>query len=422
MEQEQPENLSEILFKPKFDYIETSVISNSGAALPHLEAHDPMLGFASGWYRPVHRFMWIWSGGNALDIDEALANIATSHGNRSREDCLDTQKDYGPGNWIYEFGVVGQRRSVLAAQVAKEGDALKASHHYRMAARYFAIAAYPNLRGDSLAADAMLLCRRNYRSMIEIDPTDGDLQELTMSDGERKFTAYLHLPDRSSLHPCVLILGSYEQNITDFYRFYRDALKPRGIAACVVDLPGLGASERLDLNSDTSLIVDKALDCLKELSTIDSTRIGLMGVRVGGTSCMRECLLKPQRVKALVMLEPAVHSMFTDPRLHGRMQLCLRSLYANRLNLDASSWETVTPQLQMLSLKVQGLLSSSARCKVPCYVSAVENSFTSAEDLKLIENSFDSQHIEVLKNQGKAHFLTHGLDGAAAFLAEKLAD
>lgn len=39
------QNLSETLFKPKFDYPETSMISNSGVDLPVLSRHDPLLGF-----------------------------------------------------------------------------------------------------------------------------------------------------------------------------------------------------------------------------------------------------------------------------------------------------------------------------------------------------------------------------------------
>lgn len=49
------QNLSETLFKPKFDYPETSMISNSGVDLPVLSRHDPLLGFHKNFYRPIFK-------------------------------------------------------------------------------------------------------------------------------------------------------------------------------------------------------------------------------------------------------------------------------------------------------------------------------------------------------------------------------
>ena len=113
------QNLSETLFKPKFEYPETSMISNSGVDLPILSRHDPLLGFRKNFYRPIFKFSWVLSGGNALDIDEAIANISVSKNQRNREKCFDTVKDYGSGNWIYEFNSIAQRR-VTAAHACEE--------------------------------------------------------------------------------------------------------------------------------------------------------------------------------------------------------------------------------------------------------------------------------------------------------------
>ena len=80
-------NLSEILFKPKYDYVETSVISNSGCALPDLGDGFHLMGshFRALWYRPLNRFSWAYLGANCLDIDEALAHIVMSDNERSRD-------------------------------------------------------------------------------------------------------------------------------------------------------------------------------------------------------------------------------------------------------------------------------------------------------------------------------------------------
>ena len=103
--------LSQILFKPQPNYIETSLISNSGAAVPDIALRPYSgSGFHANWYRPLNRYMWSWMGGNPLDIEEALANIACSEEKRSRENMFDTVSLYGPGNWIFEFANIAQKR------------------------------------------------------------------------------------------------------------------------------------------------------------------------------------------------------------------------------------------------------------------------------------------------------------------------
>ena len=86
MEENSDLNLSQILFKPQPNYIETSLISNSGAAVPDIALRPYSgSGFHANWYRPLNRYMWSWMGGNPLDIEEALSNIACSEEKRSRE-------------------------------------------------------------------------------------------------------------------------------------------------------------------------------------------------------------------------------------------------------------------------------------------------------------------------------------------------
>ena len=48
------QNLSETLFKPKFDYPETSMISNSGVDLPVLSRHDPLLCFYKNFLKKLN--------------------------------------------------------------------------------------------------------------------------------------------------------------------------------------------------------------------------------------------------------------------------------------------------------------------------------------------------------------------------------
>ncbi len=416
------QNLSEILFKPHFNYQETSFISNSGCEIPCIKDEDDSLGFSKDWYRPIRTFMWVFLGGNLLDIDEALANISTAQGERKRPECFDTIAQYGPGNWIYEFNAIAQRRVNLGADLEKQGEILKASHQYRMASRYFSIASYPFLRGDVLSSESLMHSRRIYKRMIEMDPTNGEISEETFSVKYQKVSGFLHLPDKTHVHPCVIMVSGYEQNVTDFYKFYNIYLRPKGIALFSIDMPGMGSCSKLTLSAESSSVVDAAISHLKNLKNIDSTHLGLCGMRTAGTACLRSAILNPSDIKAVSVIAPAVHSLFTDASLLNSLPLCVRSSCANRMGLDAASWDTIVPQVRVLSLKTQGLLSNSGKCPVPCSVFAVRNSLVSSEDIKLLEGTFKECRVDVQEKKGYSEFLLESLDQSAKFFASLLVD
>lgn len=412
-------NLSEILFKPKFDYPETSQISNSGCPLPELK--DPAnLAFSGSWYRPVYRFLWAWQGANVMDVDEALAAIASSKGARTRPQCLDTVKEYGSGNWIYEFSSKAQSRAVKGREREDQGELKEAEHQYRMAARYFDIAAYPRLRGDVLAADAALLGQRCYRGMCRCAKDLGVLEELEFESGGRPGQALLHLPDRESVHPCVVLMCSYELSAISFWSLYAKALQPAGIAMAVVEMPGIGMSGKIAAEAGRSPVLEAAVEKLRAHPCIDSHSLGLMGVRLGGAAAIRYALLHPEGIKALALIDPAVHTFFADKELLNSLSLCQRSLYANRLNLDAAHWDLVIPQLRPLSLREQGLLGRGRQSPVPCLTACFKRSFASDEDCRLLKGAFSECKIERFDDSSFSKDLAGAAMRAAEFFRERL--
>ena len=363
MEQES-QNLSEILFKPKFNYPETSVISNSGCPLPELSREDLMFENTPG----------------------------------SRPELFDTVSEYGSGHWTYEFCSIAQRRFNLANKCVENSDPAGASHHYRLAARYFSIAAYPYLKSDVLADNAEVLCRTAYRKMFEIDSTIGILQEHSFEVDGKKVSGYLHLPDLSQVYPCIVLLCNYESSISTHYRDVTKLLKEHQIAVFVIEMPGAGGCERLNLNDHMSAVVESSLDYLASLKYVDSANLGIMGIGISGTSCIRASVMKPDAIKAMALTVPFVHSFFTSREILNSLPLCLRSSLCNRLDLDASSWDLVIPRLKVFSLKEQGILSSSRRSRIPTLVNIYENSVVTKEDLQILENNFQ----DLTVNTGKA--------------------
>ena len=419
---EPSENLSEILFKPRRNTLETSLISNNGCPLPDVEMQHGYNGFERNWYRPIPKLYWAWMGGNVLDIDSALARICCGHGRRTREGLFDTIEDYGPGNWIFEFAAIGQERVMRARECMAAGDAERASHNYRMASRYFAFAAHPNLKGDVLAAEAALLSRQAYRKMFENEQAFAHYEEATFEVSGVKVSVHVHCTDTTRLHPVVILLPTYLQCSTDFYRFFHDYLMPAGIALIIADMPGMGTSSRLRLEVGSSELLTALTGHIREhIPFLDHTSVGVFGMEIGSTLAARFALLNPGALKALCLVNPAIDEFFTNQQGLNALPLCQRSSLANRMDYNAAQWDTMVPQLQALSLKRQGLVSVTSRSQVETLCCVLDPRHQSAPDVRLACSTFgNSRLLEYRKVDWASGFRILFKD-AAAFFIEKLA-
>lgn len=415
-------NLSEILFKPKHDYIETSLISNSGCPLPDIGDGLHMMGshFRSLWYRPINRYTWTYLGANCLDVDLALSNIVMSKNPRTRAECFDTIEQYGPGNWIYEFSSIAQKRVMQARLCEESGNLEQASHEYRMASRYFAIASYPNLKGDVLAAQASLLGRKAYRKIFNEVSRTGHYQEEEFIFKGEKISGYLHCVDTKKLQPCVVVVATYESTSTDYYRLFKDYLRKMGIALFIIDMPGMGSAQKLVLDEQSSDLVEAAIEHLQKLKFIDTTAIGLYGYRFSANAAARLTLLRPDLVKALALVSPAIHSAYLNQKVLNSMSLATRSSLANRLNADASNWAVIVPQLQTLSLKVQGLIGYHASNKTPTLSIYTPVDLKYNDDRDMVSKAFSNNHDIVFKQMRVSEFVPRIFTEISEFFRKNL--
>ena len=415
-------NLSEILFKPKHDYIETSLISNSGCPLPDIGDGLHMMGshFRSLWYRPINRYTWTYLGANCLDVDLALSNIVMSKNPRTRVECFDTIEQYGPGNWIYEFSSIAQKRVMQARLCEESGNLEQASHEYRMASRYFAIASYPNLKGDVLAAQASLLGRKAYRKIFNEVSRTGHYQEEEFTFKGEKISGYLHCVDTKKLQPCVVVVATYESTSTDYYRLFKDYLRKMGIALFIIDMPGMGSAQKLVLDEQSSDLVEAAIEHLQKLKFIDTTAIGLYGYRFSANAAARLTLLRPDLVKALALVSPAIHSAYLNQKVLNSMSLATRSSLANRLNADASNWAVIVPQLQTLSLKVQGLIGYHASNKTPTLSIYTPVDLKYNDDRDMVSKAFSNNHDIVFKQMRVSEFVPRIFTEISEFFRKNL--
>ncbi|HEM8196073.1 TPA: alpha/beta hydrolase, partial [Providencia stuartii] len=160
------QNLSEKLFKPKVKQTETStLVSYSAYSAPIVNSHSVLSGAQhAGWYRMINRLLWIWRGIDALEIEEVLSRIAVTEAERSDEHLLDTIIGNRRGNWCFEWSHQAMQWQQKALQF--EGGE-KASRAWLRAANLYSIAAYPFIKGDELADQAILLACKAYDSAAQ---------------------------------------------------------------------------------------------------------------------------------------------------------------------------------------------------------------------------------------------------------------
>jgi len=394
-------NLSETLFNKVQPYKarETSTISNSANALP-CEPQEQFLidGLCTpSWFRVLRRAFWIWQGADPIEIEAVLARIATSDGERTNPQQLDTVQGFIPGNWSYEWSQLAGEYNRKAKDAEEAGDAGVAQKAYFLAARYYSIASYPHLKGDELAEQAQVQDNIAYRDGGRYLPVP--LKELKVPYRGKEIKGYLHLPHDDHAVPLVMVTGAIDSLQLDFIRLFERVFAPLGIGMLSLDLPGCGYSSAWPLVEDSSRLHQAVLQYLQEVPWVDDKRVAMVGFRLGGNVAVRLSYLEQLRLKAVVCVGPGMHNYFTDPAIFALSPPMMRASLANRLNMNATDWDAIQKSCQVFSLKRQGLVGVS-KTRVPILSIGHRRDFICPEaDIRMLASSSTTGKAVVLDKE-----------------------
>lgn len=394
-------NLSETLFNKVQPYKarETSTISSSGNSLP-CEPQEQFLidGLCSpSWFRVLRRAFWIWQGADPIEVEEVLARIATSDGERTNPQQLDTVQGFIPGNWSYEWSQLASEHNCKAKEADEAGESDIAQKAYFLAARYYSIASYPHLKGDELAEQAQVQANIAYREGGRYLAVP--LKELKVPYKGKEIKGYLHLPHDDHAVPLVMVTGAIDSLQLDFIRLFERVFAPLGIGMLSLDLPGCGYSSHWPLVEDSSRLHQAVLLYLKDVPWVDDKRIAMVGFRLGGNVAVRLSYLEQLRLKAVVCVGPGMHNYFTDPAQFALSPPMMRASLANRLNMNATDWDAIQKSCQVFSLKRQGLVGVS-KTRVPILSIGHRRDFICPEaDVRMLASSSLSGKAVVLDKE-----------------------
>lgn len=389
------QNLSEQLFKPKFNYPETSSLIqriNSGNKTMNslLDGEG-----RSNWYRVINRLAWHLRGLPLAEIEDVLARIAVSNKNKTNPEWLDTVIGYQSGNWIYEFltqSTKWRQKAELASQsvdteLTDEQNAT--NHHSWLTASLFAgLAAYPYYRNDELANQALTLANRYYHHAMNYSPYQ--IKELEFTVDNKSIRAILHTPlthnDEVRSFPVVLLCAGLNNLQLDFYYYFTYYLAPQGIGLLTVDTPSINNSKQINLTQNTSIIHQAILEQIQRVPLIDYSNIILLGYRFGGNIALRLAYLMPHKIKGIINIGPIIHQLFTNESLQAELPTIYRDVIASRLGLTVISDQQLQAELKFFSLKEQGLLSRP--CSVPILnIYYDSDRISSLDEMKLITST-----------------------------------
>ncbi len=363
------ENLSTQLFKANVTPKETSTLVGSVNQKEGV-FHNPLDGDSeTAWYRVLRRPQWTWQGIDPIEMDEVLARIAASKQVRSHAALLDTVVGFRSGNWSYEWTQCGMSHQKKARAIETLEGTNAFSKECLLASTCFSIAGYPHLKGDTLSSQAQLLSNKAFQAAIEKTPFKVKRIE-TRLDG-KTLEGFLYLPHTHTPLPTVIVSGSLDSVQTDLWRLFETYFAKANMAMLTLDMPSVGRSTHWALSSDTSRLHQAILNELISVPWVDHHRIGCLGFRLGANAAVRLSFLEQKKIKSCVSVGGALHGMFTDKRILE----CIPSMYldtlASRMGRTRMS-QTLLTQLQVLSLKNQGLLGGR-RTQVPILALRLDN-------------------------------------------------
>ncbi|MEU8200479.1 alpha/beta fold hydrolase [Streptosporangium sp. NPDC049046] len=137
-----------------------------------------------------------------------------------------------------------------------------------------------------------------FEKAIELVPLNVERIEVDSPDGV--LPGYLIPARTAEPAPVVIFYGGFDVTKEFLYGFIEEEFVPRGISCLVMDSPGVGEPLRLrDVPSRPDYEVPTAavIDYLETRSDVDASRIGVMGISLGGYYAPRSTAFEP-RIKA----------------------------------------------------------------------------------------------------------------------------
>lgn len=203
-------------------------------------------------------------------------------------------------DWCAAWSDMGAEHEALGRRALDEGRVLSAGQHLSQAAVYFHF-------GKFVFVEDLQQMRAAHRKAVECAtdalphlPQPGRRVQIPFEGTH--LVGVLRCPEGEGPFPVVVLLAGLDSTKEEL-RTTEETFLERGLASFSVDGPGQGEAEYdLPIRGDWSAPAEAILAALDELPEVDSRRVAVWGVSLGGYYAPRVAAALGDRVRACVAL------------------------------------------------------------------------------------------------------------------------
>jgi len=186
--------------------------------------------------------------------------------------------------WYESWKKLAERVEKLAMEDEAAGHPLSAGRKYERASMYYMTAERMMTNRDERKLQTYKQMIHAFRKGMELRGVPMEFIDIPYE--ESSIPAFFLPAFGKGKAPCMIYMGGFD-SIKETYNYFRirDEFRIRGISLLGVDQPGVGGALRLNnlpARYDTEVPVAACVDYLKTRSDVDSERIGIMALSLGG--------------------------------------------------------------------------------------------------------------------------------------------
>ena len=201
-------------------------------------------------------------------------------------------------DWCRAWSECGASHEQMAEQAEATGNYISAGYHYLHASMAYHFGKFLFVSNPDELREAHEHVVRDYKQALPYFDFPGEHVALPYEGGASMY-GILRKPWHTP-KPSVVILVPGLDSVKEELHTYGDDFLRRGMAVLALDGPGQGEMEfDFPMRHDYEVPVKYAIDYLEGRSDVDASRVGLMGVSLGGYYAPRAAAFEP-RLRAVI--------------------------------------------------------------------------------------------------------------------------
>ncbi|HEX8983542.1 MAG TPA: alpha/beta fold hydrolase [Ktedonobacterales bacterium] len=203
-------------------------------------------------------------------------------------------------DWIREWSACGDMHRAMGEEAERLGEHESMAYHFFHAAMAYHFAKFLAVEFPEQLRAAHDLAVASYARALPWFDVPGERMAIPYEDGLTMW-GILRKPAHVARPPVVILVPGLD-SVKEELHTYADEFLRRGMATLAIDGPGQGEMEfERPMRSDYEVVARAAIDALERRDDLDVSRVGMLGVSLGGYYAPRAAAFEP-RIRAVIAL------------------------------------------------------------------------------------------------------------------------